>query len=139
MENNVETQKKPIYKNWWFGVIFGLVFLLCVITVILNIKPKFEITDFKISSDTTNYTSIANSTTYRGNGILTTSNKKGVYIVALKQTLKSGGSENSEKETTKLIIVSNGKGEFSTYDYGDVGKIEKPSYEFEVIGSQKIN
>jgi len=113
--------------------------MLYIIVIVSNIKPNFEITNFKISSNTTNYTSITNSTTYQGTGILTTSNKKGVYLVALKQVLKNGGSEDSEGETVKLVIVSNGKGEFSTYDYGDVGKIEKPNYEFEVIGSQKMN
>ena len=130
---------KELIKKWWFWVIIVLIVMLYIIVIVSNIKPNFEITDFKISSNTTNYTSITNSTTYEGTGILTTSNKKGVYLVALKQVLKSGGSEDSEGETVKLVIVSNGKGEFSTYDYGDVGKIEKPNYEFEVIGSQKMN
>lgn len=131
--------EKDVLKKWWFWIIIVLIFILYAITFISNIKPNFEITDFKISSDTTDYTSIANSTTYKGNGILTTSDKKGVYIVALKQTLKSGGSEDSKKESVDMVLVSNGKGEFSTYDYGDVGKIEKPDYKFEIIGSQKIN
>lgn len=131
--------EKDVLKKWWFWIIIVLIFILYAITFISNIKPNFEITDFKISSDTTDYTSIANSTTYKGNGILTTSDKKGVYIVALKQTLKSGGSEDSKKESVDMVLVSNGKGEFLTYDYGDVGKIEKPDYKFEIIGSQKIN
>ena len=130
---------KELIKKWWFWLIIVLIVMLCIIVLVSNVKPKFEITDFKISSDTTNYTSITNSTTYKGSGILTTPEKKGVYIVALKRILKSGGSENSEEENVEIVLVSNGKGEFSTYDYGDVGKIEKPNYEFEVIGSQKIN
>lgn len=131
--------EKDVLKKWWFWIVIILILILYVMFFASNIKPKFEITDFKISSDTTEYTSIANSTTYKGNGILTTSDKKGVYIVVLKQTLKSGGSEDSKKEDVDIVLVSNGKGEFSTYDYGDEKKIEKPNYEFEVIGSQKVN
>lgn len=131
--------EKNFYKEWWFWLVIILILILYAIIFSSNVKPNFEITDFKISSETTNYTSINNTTTYKGNGILTTSDKKGVYMVALKQTLKSGGSEDSEKESVGMVLVSNGKGEFTTYDYGDVGKIEKPDYEFEVVGSQKIN
>lgn len=131
--------EKNFYKKWWFWLEIILILILYVIIFSSNVKPNFEITDFKISSETTNYTSINNTTTYKGNGILTTSDKKGVYMVALKQTLKNGGSEDSEKESVGMVLVNNGKGEFTTYDYGDVGKIEKPDYEFEVVGSQKIN
>lgn len=131
--------EKDVLKKWWFWSIVVLILILYAMFFASNIKPKFEITDFKISSDTTEYTSITNSTSYKGNGILTTSDKKGVYIVALRRTLKSGGSEDSNKEDVNMVLVSNGKGEFSTFDYGDVGKIQKPDYEFEIIGSQKIN
>lgn len=131
--------ERDVFKKWWFWLIAILILILYIIIFTSNIKPNFEVTDFKISSETTDYTSIANSTTYRGEGILTTSDKKGVYMVALKQILKSGGSEDSKKENVNIVLVSNGKGEFSTYDHGNVGKIEKPSYEFEIIGSQKIN
>ncbi len=137
----MEKEKKPVYKKWWFWMIITLILILILYIMIFtsNIKPNFEVTDFKISSETTDYSSITNTTRYEGNGILTTSNKKGVYIVALKKTLTSGGSEESRQEDINMVLVSNGKGEFSTYDYGDVGKIEKPSYTFEIIGSQKIN
>ena len=131
--------ERDVFKKWWFWLIAILILILYIIIFTSNIKPNFEVTDFKISSETTDYTSIANSTTYKGEGILTTSDKKGVYMVALKQILKSGGSEDSKKENVNIVLVSNGKGEFSTYDYGNVGKIEKPNYEFEIIGSQKIN
>lgn len=131
--------KKEILKKWYLYIIAVLVLILYVQLFISNIKPKFEITDYKITSETTEYTSMTNSITYDGNGILTTNDKKGVYIVALKQTLISGGSEESEEQKVGIVLVSNGKGEFSTWDYGDVGKIEKPNYKFEVIGSQKIN
>lgn len=131
--------EKNILKMWWFWTIIILILILYIMFFISNIKPEFEIASYKIQSETTNYTYTTNSIRYEGEGILTTSNKTGVYIVALKKKLVSGGSEESEKESVSIVIVSNGKGEFSTYDYGDVGKIERPNYEFEVIGSKKIN
>ena len=96
--------EKDVLKKWWFWIVIILILILYVMFFASNIKPKFEITDFKISSDTTEYTSIANSTTYKGNGILTTSDKKGVYIVALKQTLKSGGSRHSVSKQWKRRV-----------------------------------
>ncbi len=76
MASNVETERKQVYKEWWFWVIIILILLLYIVFFTSNIKPNFEVTDFKISSETTNYSSITNSTTYKGSGILTTSNKK---------------------------------------------------------------
>lgn len=130
---------KELIKKWWFILIIILILILCTILFISNTKASFEITDYKIVSETTDYTSITNSTTYKGTGILTTSNKKGVYLVALKKILISGGTEDTKQESVDIVLVYNGKGEFSTFDYGDVGKIEKPNYKFEIIGSQKIN
>lgn len=131
---------KNLIKKWWPWLItIALIVILYVIIIVSNIKTSFEITDFKISSETTNYTYTTNTTRYEGAGILTTRDKKGVYLVALKRTLVSGGSEDSEKESVIMVVVTEGKGNFSTYDYGDEGKIEKPSYKFEVIGSTKMN
>lgn len=130
---------KNMLKKWWFWVLIVILIIPYIFMISTMIKPKFEITDFSITSDTTDYTSIANTTSYSGDGLITTSDKNGVYIVALKITLKSGGGENSEKEVVDFVIVSDGKGKFSTYDYGEEGSIQKPNYDFEVVGSQKLN
>lgn len=136
--SNLE-EKRPIYKNWWFYIAIIVLVIPYIFMFSTLIKPSFDIMDYSITSDTTDYTGIQNTTTYKGKGFVTTSDKKGVYIVALKQTLISGGGEDTEKESVGIVIVGDGKGEFSTYDYGDVGDITKPNYEFEIIGSKKIN
>lgn len=140
----MEEEKKSIVKSWKFLAVIVPIIMIAIVGIIVirNIaltKPKFEITNFTMSSETTEYTSIDNTTRYTGNGLITTQEKKGTYIVALKKSLKSGGDENSEKETLTTVMVSNGKGEFGTYDYGEVDKITKPEYEFEILGYIKFN
>lgn len=131
-------EKKNLMKDW--RLLIGIIAVIIIIAIVIIIigNPKFEITDFSITSDTTEYTTIANSTRYTGKGLITTQEKKGVYLVALKITLKSGGGEDSQKEEYTTIMISNGKGEFRTYEYGDEGKITKPEYEFEILGYIKF-
>lgn len=136
----MEEKKKNILKNWrlWVGV--GIIIVVVIVIIIMGLsKPKFEITNFSITSDTTEYTYIDNAITYDGKGLITTQNKKEKFLVILKKVLKSGGSENSEKETYDAVLINNGKGEFSTYDYGSEEKITKPEYEFSIDGYLKFN
>lgn len=55
-------------------------------------------------------------------------------IVILKTTLVSGGSAYTEDVSYSLVIVHDGIGRYSTYDWAETGKIEKPVYAFEVVG-----
>jgi len=129
---------KDIMKNvkLWIGIVL-VIGVIAIVMIVLQ-KPKFEVTNFSIESKTTEYTSITNSTTYTGTGLITTQDKKGTYAVAVKIVLKSGGSEDSEKEHCTMVMVNNGKGEFGTYDYGNVGSISKPEYDFEILGYVKF-
>lgn len=138
MSNHVDNEQKQIFKEWWFWLIIVLIIIPYIYIATTLIKPKFEVTDYSITTDTTDYTSIQNTTSFDGRGIITTNDKKGIYLVALKEKLISGGMDTKSEYVT-LVVVSNGKGEFSTYDYGNVGEITKPQYEFEIVGSQKIN
>lgn len=130
--------EKKIYQKWGFYAIILLIISTMLIVSFFLLKPKFEITDFSITSDTTEYTTITNRTTYTGKGIVTTNNKNGTYLVALKVILESGGNESSEQEYVTMVIVNNGKGQFTTYDSGDVGNIKRPKYNFEVLGYIKF-
>lgn len=129
---------KELSKKWWFWLCL-LVAVVFIVSLKLITTPKFEITDFSITKDITEYTYTDNYVTYDGKGIITT-NSKGVYMVVLNQKLVSGGNENSDNkdEYKTTVLVVDGKGEFGTYDYGDESEIKKPKYEFEILGYIKL-
>lgn len=133
----MEEKKKSIWKNWklWIGIAVAIVAIM--MAIIFMSKPRFEITDFSMTSDVTEYTYTTNSETYKGKGLITTSKKSDTYLVAIKVILKSGGGKNSNSYST-MVMVNNGKGEFTTYDSDDEGKIRKPEYEFEILGYVKF-
>lgn len=133
----MEEKKKVIWKNWklWIGIVTIIVAIM--ILLVLISRPKFEVTDFSMTSDITEYTYSANSETYKGKGLITTSKKSDTYLVAIKVILKSGGGKDSKSYCT-MVMVNNGKGEFTTYDSADEGKISKPEYEFEILGYVKF-
>lgn len=131
-------ERKRFWKSikFWIGIVITVVLIIGIIFLLK--KPKFEVDDFTITAETTNYTSIENTTRYTGEGVITTSDKKNTYLVVLRVKLKSGGSDYSQPEYCTVVIVDKGKGEFVTYDSGDEGKITKPQYKFEIVGSIKL-
>lgn len=143
--NNEEEVKKATRSNNKFitrkkllivGII--LMMLLIIILFLAFSKVKFEVTNFAITSETTEYEYINNTTTYDGTGLIITQEKKGTYLVAMKVKLRSGGDENSKKEYSTIVMVNDGKGEFNTFESGEKGKITKPEYEFEILGYIKF-
>lgn len=131
MEN--EEEKKKL--KWPIILAVAMVIIVIFIVIMLVTKPTFKVGNFNLDKETTNYTTIDNTTTYRGTCEITTSDTKNVYIVAVKIT-KTGGTGNETYVTT--TIVSNGKGDIGTYDYGDEDEIIKPEYKFEVVGYTKF-
>lgn len=128
-------------KNKIFYIVLSAVVILIIGGILyftIFQRANFEITDFTMTSETSDYTYTTNYTHYDGKGLITTPNKNETYLVALKIKLKSGGSEESKAERCMMVIVNNGKGEFATYDSGDVGKITKPQYDFEILGYVKF-
>ena len=81
---------KNILKKWWVWLIIAI--LIVSITVLINIltKPKFKIVDFEITKELTEFTYSDDSVSYSGKGKITTKDTKGVYLIALKQTLLQG-------------------------------------------------
>lgn len=140
-KETVKHKKKS--NNLFFNkkyIVLGIALLILIIIALFLIfkKVKFEVANFSMTSETTNYTNITNYTTYEGSGLITTTEKKGTYLVVLKKILKSGGDEDSEQESYATVMIANGKGEFATYDSGDVDKITKPQYDFEILGYIKF-
>lgn len=132
-------QSNNLLKRWWFWTIIATIIIAVIlITIILISKPKFEVSNFELEKDTTNYTTIENTTSYEGKGTIKTQDKKNNYLVVVKQELKSGGTNTSEKIEYFDVLVSKGEGEFLTYEYGSVNEIKKPEYDFEVIAYLKF-
>lgn len=102
-------------------------------------KPEFVVSKFDISKDVNVYEYIDDTVTYDGNGLITEkTGNKGSYLVIVKQTLKSGGSGDKGSVEYLLIPVIDGFGEFTTWDYGDVGVIDEPEYQFDIIGNIQV-
>ena len=95
--------------------------------------PVFKVASFDLQFDDGSYTD-----SYEGEGVLTCSDKS-PYLALLKETLKSGGSASKKKINYYFIAVTDGAGEFTTYDWGDSGVLQRPDYEFEVIGYVKAD
>lgn len=133
-----ENNNKFINRKNLFIIGIILLVLLVIVLFFAVTKVKFEIANFTIDSETTDFEYTDNTTSYEGTGLIITQEKKGTYLVALKIKLKSGGDEDSIKEYDTIVMVNDGKGEFNTYEAGQQGKISKPEYEFEILGYMKF-
>ena len=142
--NEKEKTKKRKADNRFVSkkniILVGTILLILIVAVLFIVfsKAKFEIASFNIEAETTNFEYTTNITTYEGKGLIITPNKKDTYLVVIKVNLKSGGDENSKKEYCTNVLVTDGKGEFTTYISGDEDKTTKPEYEFEILGYIKF-
>ena len=134
-KNGVQKLTK-ILKKWWLW--FSLVIVIAIIIALnLFLKPKFTVEDFSISKETTNYTTIDNTTYYTGEGKVVCNDKKNNYLVLVKANLISGGDKD-DNEYKNMVIVTKGEGTITTYDSGNENEIKKPKYEFEILGYIKL-
>ena len=46
--------------------------------------------------------------------------------------------EDGNKCSVGTVLVCNGKGSFTTYDSGSIDEIDRPDYEFEIMGYIKL-
>lgn len=130
--------KTKLYQKWWFWLCVVLIIIIFIICLFNNNKVSFKIEDFKIKKDVQEFEYIEDTVTYKGKGEIVTKDKKNTYLVAVKVMLKDGGNEDYEDYIT-TVLVEKGKGEITTYDSGELGKIDKPSYDFKIIGYLKFN
>lgn len=89
----------------------------------------FKIESFNMDTEKTTYKYADDTVTYKGTGVVSCKNKDLDYLILIEQKNKT---EN--KTEYNYIIVHNGVGEFMTYDSNYSGTIEKPDYDFEIIG-----
>ncbi len=75
--------------------------------------------------------------TYSGAGTLTAADASKSYLVLLQKTLKAGGAPTTKKMEYVLVLVVGGTGTFYTDDSAE-GTVQKPEYEFSVVGSVRI-
>ena len=90
--------------------------------------PVFSIASFELTYSKDNY-----GEAYGGNVIIAC-DQPDPYVVILKTTLVSGGSTYSDTATYSLVIIQDGFGKSTTYDWAEPGKLVKPVYRFEVAG-----
>ena len=101
--------------------------------------PVFSVTGFTLEKEVQEYEYIENTVTYSGSGYIVTEDRKNDYLVLLETKTISGGMEEGEDSRHHYVVVHEGKGTFSTYEYGDVGTLEKPVYEFQILGYIPFN
>lgn len=70
---------------------------------------------------------------YTGAGSVRCDDAQGSYLALLRKTLKSGGAPTTKPVEYVPILVVGGAGSFSTDDSAE-GTVEKPVYEFEIVG-----
>lgn len=75
--------------------------------------------------------------TYSGTGTLTAADASNSYLALLQKTLKAGGAPTTKKLEYVLVLVVGGTGTFYTDDSAE-GTVQKPEYEFSVVGSVRL-
>ena len=136
--------------NFYILIGVGVVALLALVLAIIGMSSggggggsarlrDFSVENFSLESDIREYEYIEDQIYWDGDGEVTVSDKRGVYIVILKTTLTSGGNRNDRKESTRIVIVENGSGPFYTYSSGDLIDTPEPSYDFEIVAFVALN
>jgi hypothetical protein len=122
-------------------------FFLIVLSILLLLgcqplktnNVKFEVKNFELKREE-NKSRFSTIESYLGKGtVIATGDQNNIkkpYLVLLKITRVSGGSEtDTNKEWRTYILVDDGLGEFSTYDNSsEKKKFEKLEYKIEIIG-----
>lgn len=89
----------------------------------------FKVEAFNLDTEKTTYTYSDDLVSYSGKGIISCKNKNNDYIVLVEIKDKA----NNEIDYIS-VIVHNGTGELSTYNSSYSGTVQKPEYEFNIIG-----
>lgn len=102
----------------------------------LNLSVEdFTVSDFSYSRDKDTY-----YTSYSGEAKIYCKDTTQPYLLVVLITLISGGNtEDIGKPSEGIVIINNGVGTISTYDYGENGEITQPTYEIEVIGFKTLS
>ena len=130
-KEKIFTRGNLITMTICIGVTLVIAILLFILTNSSGLVNNnfFKIESFNMDTEKTDYTYSDNYYTYTGTGVITCLDKNTNYFVLIE---KIDNANDTEDYTT--TIVMNGKGEFGTYDSTYSDNIEKPEYEFKVIG-----
>jgi hypothetical protein len=102
---------------------------------VVAMPPEFAITNFSYEEEIDEYEYIEDVITYIGSGvIIEKSGNDSNYLILFSRTLVGGGSGDIGDSDIFVIPVIDGYADFSTYDYGDVGTVAVPQYEFDILG-----
>lgn len=89
----------------------------------------FKIETFNMETEKTTYTYSEDSLSYTGKGTISCKDKNNDYIVLVER------KDKANNEISYItVIIHNGTGELSTYNSTYSGPIQKPEFEFNVIG-----
>lgn len=101
---------------------------------------NLSLDDFTVSEMSYNRDADTYYTSYDGEARIYCKDTSQPYLVVVSSTLISGGSEDDiGKKITGIIVVENGVGTISTYDYGETGEITQPRYEIEILGFKTLS
>lgn len=114
-----------------------------ILAVVLNLSAfsksgggggvVFEVGEFSVEKTESDFT-YSTWIYYEGDGVVTTEDVENNYLVVMKITLLSGGSDTAPEEQFYLVEVIDGEGDFTTYDSGYENYISKPHYDFTIVG-----
>lgn len=140
IQNGICKECRKKGRNNTIKIILIAVVLSVLINLIIEIwsndnisNKSFKIESFNMETEKNTYTYAEDSVSYSGKGIITCKDTNGDYIVLIEEINKASNETNYIP-----IIVHNGKGEITTYDSNYSGTIEKPEYEFNIIGYRKF-
>lgn len=134
--------KKKILITIIVSIIASVIISLICCASIISWANGYNLSleDFTVSELRFNKEVDTYYTSYDGEAKIYCKDNSQPYIVAVSTTLISGGNEeNIGKTISGIILVENGEGEISTYDYGDTGEITQPKYEIKVLGFKTLS
>lgn len=134
--------KKEILIVVIISVIASMILSLIVCASLISWANGYNLSlnDFTVSEMSYNRDAETYYTSYDGEARIYCKDTSQPYLVVVSRTLISGGSEdNIGKKITDIIVVDNGVGTISTYDYGETGEITQPKYEIEILGFKTLS
>ena len=134
--------KKQLFITIIISVVISMVASLIGCMSLIRWANGFNLTvdDFTVSGITYNQDIDTYYTSYDGEARIYCKDTSQPYLLVVSLTLVSGGkAEDIGRTETGLVIINNGVGTITTYDYGENGEITQPQYEIKVLGFRTLN
>lgn len=134
--------KKNLLITITISVLASMIISLvgCMILIRWANGYNLNVNDFTVSDITYNKDVDSYYTSYNGEARIYCKDTSQPYLLVVSTTLLSGGMvEDIGKEQTGIVIINNGVGTVTTYDYGETGEILQPNYKIEVLGFRTLS